>query len=413
MTASVDRVYSSKLGDKLAIKANRLAFESNKLGKQYILNSQAEAKKFSLYLGGFALLTIILSAIILQILMRKITKPIVAMTDSLKIIASGDLSIRVENHTNDEVGTAIKAVNEMVSGLEEKAKLASCIADGDLTINAPLASEKDSLGLALKSMTESLNDTLHQVSISAIEVNDGSQHILSSSQSLSQGALETVSSIKEISNQIDETEAKTKTNAEHADKANSLILTAKNAATGSMEQMALLATSMADIDDSSKEIAEIIKIINGISSQTNLLALNAAIEAARAGEHGRGFAVVADEVRTLAARSSKAAIQTEALIEKSNSNVKKGIIISNEAAEILNHIAEIISQVTVLIGDISSASHTQKASLTQISSELESINTISQNNSEESLQVTTSSEKLSQQSILLQQLLEQFKLVKI
>ena len=122
---------------------------------------------------------------------------------------------------------------------------------------------------------------------------------------------------------------------------------------------------------------------------------------------------MADEVRTLAARSSKAAIQTEALIEKSNSNVKKGIIISNEAAEILNHIAEIISQVTVLIGDISSASHTQKASLTQISSELESINTISQNNSEESLQVTTSSEKLSQQSILLQQLLEQFKLVKI
>jgi methyl-accepting chemotaxis protein len=137
---------------------------------------------------------------------------------------------------------------------------------------------------------------------------------------------------------------------------------------------------MADIEESSGKIAEIIGIIEGIAFQTNILALNAAVEAARAGEQGRGFAVVATEVRTLAQRSSSAAKEIKALIETSGDRVGAGTELVAKAGETMRGVQSAIHRVTDIMGEIASASHEQSRGIEQVNQAISQMDEVTQQN---------------------------------
>ena len=148
------------------------------------------------------------------------------------------------------------------------------------------------------------------------------------------------------------------------------------------DAMTKMVETIVSLSQSSTSIGQVIQVIDGIAEQTNLLALNAAIEAARAGEQGRGFAVVADEVRTLAKRSSDAARETSDLISASIQSVESGQQVADDAAEKLSHIVQETSGMLALMENIDSATQRQTHSLSQVDEGLRQVEPVVRENSE-------------------------------
>jgi methyl-accepting chemotaxis protein len=280
--------------------------------------------------------------------------------------------------------TEIEELGSIVSGLSnyfnEREKLALEIAEGNLGVDIELASDKDSLGKALRIMRDKLSEIIQEIHYTSDEIASGSQQVSSSSQSLSQGATEQASSLEEISSSMVQMADQTRTNAEHANQANILTESAKTAALNGNELMQEMTTAMNGINQSSGDISKIIKVIDEIAFQTNLLALNAAVEAARAGKHGKGFAVVAEEVRELATRSTKAAKETAELIEGSVDKVVKGTELAKQTNDALQEIKQSIAQVNSLVDQIAIASNEQAQGIAQISKGLSQIESVTQQN---------------------------------
>ena len=325
-------------------------------------------------------------------------------------IGRGDLSKRLEMIRHDEVGHLATALNGMAQNLADKAALAEQIAAGDLTHQVTLASDLDTLGIALQAMSSNLNEVLGRVDSASEQISQGSHQVAEFSQVLSQGATEQASSVEEIASSMNEMASQTQQNAENARQARTLSSMAKESADHGNGQMAAMVEAMRDINDSGKNISKIIKVIDEIAFQTNLLALNAAVEAARAGQHGKGFAVVAEEVRNLAARSAKAASETAELIEHSVDKALNGSQIADGTAQALAEIVDHVSKVTDLVSEISAASDEQALGITQINQGLDQISIVTQQNTAHAEESAAAAEQLSGQAASLREDLKRFRL---
>lgn len=254
-----------------------------------------------------------------------------------------------------------------------------------------------------KGVVSLLKRMIHHLNAGAEEVAAASSQISSSSQSLADGASQQAASVEETSASIEEMSSMTAKNADNAEEASHLTVKARSSAEEGNDTMKSLQVIMRELHGGNNQILAIIKSIDEIAFQTNLLALNAAVEAARAGEHGKGFAVVADEVRNLAQRCATASKETADLINarvQSNDNALK---ITEVFAEKLKEIATDTKKVADLMGEISAASREQSEGVSQIGKAMTSIDNVTQQNAANAEQMASASEELSSQSVNLRE----------
>ncbi|WP_186646932.1 methyl-accepting chemotaxis protein [Fluviispira vulneris] len=250
-----------------------------------------------------------------------------------------------------------------------------------------------------------------QIAQSGKDVSQASTYLSSVSLQVSAGTTEAAAALEQTVASVEELSSMVKLNAENAQQAAKLSQTSYKTAEMGETETQKLARSMADISESSKKIEEITTVIDSIAFQTNLLALNAAVEAARAGEQGRGFAVVAEAVRNLAQKSASAAKDISNLIKDSVDKIKKGEEIASSTAEVLNSILVSIKKVSDLNTQISSASHEQANGIVQISKAMNEIDTSTQQNASGSEKVASIASDLTQQSLSLQNYVNQLNMM--
>ena len=341
---------------------------------------------------------------------KKIILPLRAVAKNANDLADGDVYIEVVKNRSDEIGMLQESFHRLTESIRRQAELIRNIADGDITKDAVLSSEKDVIGLSLQKMTGNLNSMFSNINITADNVSVGSKQLSEGAQSLAQGSTEQAASVEELLSSVTEIAEKTKTNTEIAERAVALAATIKGNAEKGSRHMDDMMAAVNDINEASGSIGKIIKVIDEIAFQTNILALNAAVEAARAGQHGKGFAVVAEEVRSLAAKSAEAAKDTGSLIENSIEKASLGVRIAGETSKSLSEIVSGINESSQLVGEIAHLSEAQTISIEQVNAGIDQVAQVVQQNSATAEESAAASEEMSSLSSVLQELILQFKI---
>ncbi|MGO9377140.1 MAG: methyl-accepting chemotaxis protein [Dissulfurispiraceae bacterium] len=344
------------------------------------------AKLFMFIIGG---ITIALSILISMFITRSIVLPLQRGIDVADKIAQGDLTCNdLDCKSKDEIGALSKSLNTM------KASLSKMIGKFSDTASH-VASSSEELSATVTQITKRVDEQAnkaHQVATASTQMSQTVLDIAKNSSDIASSSLDTL-----------------KTANEGADVVNKTVNEVLEIARTVQE----LANLMRSLGDRSKQIGAIVSVIKDIADQTNLLALNAAIEAARAGEQGRGFAVVADEVRKLAEKTAHStseignmikAIQDETdkaviSMEQGNQKVEVGVGLANEAGEGLHRIVESVQNLQGMVQQIASATDEMSTVSEQISSDIEVIADVSKETSASSTQIAQEAVNLSKLSV--------------
>ncbi|WGI24262.1 methyl-accepting chemotaxis protein [Halomonas alkaliantarctica] len=277
---------------------------------------------------------------------------------------------------------AIWLIRGIMTPLGKAQELANAMAEGrlDNEINITCKDEFGVMLRALKSMETKFSQVVMSVRNNAESVNVAADEIVLGTDDLSRRTQEQASNIEETAASMDEITSTVRQNADNAAEADKLVYEVSKQANAGGEIAAQAVTAMEGINASSRKIAGIVGLIDEIAFQTNLLALNASVEAARAGEQGRGFAVVANEVRNLAGRSADAAKDIKKLVEESIGQVDNGSSLVNRAGKSLEDIVHGVQRVTVLMGEIATASREQSQGIEQVNTAVSQMDSVTQQN---------------------------------
>ena len=367
---------------------------------------------------AFSVAGLVALILITWVMIRRSLKPLQSIALAGKKVSEGDFDIQINYTAQDEIGDLSQAISNVITRIKDiisdlSVKLEE-LSKGNFRIENDhpeyYTGAYQPLMESLKEITDTLDSTMGEIKESAVQVNSGAEQVSSAAQNLSQGATEQASSIEELSATMNDISGKIKETARTTQEASRLSNLAGQSVMLSNDKMKEMSLAMKEITEKSQEIGKIIKTIDDIAFQTNILSLNAAIEAARAGAAGKGFAVVADEVGNLAQKSAKAAQNTSELIEETIEAVNKGVRISGETAESLSEVVLRAGKINDLIADVSRATEEQSQGVSQVTLGIDQISSVVQTNSATAEQSAAASEELSGQANILNDLVNRFQL---
>ena len=350
---------------------------------------------------------------------KSISDPIEALGKRLETFSQGDLTTPFPEYDNDdEVGDMVKSAVDMANKLSDIiADLEGLLAEmskGNFAVST--SCEEEYVG-ELTTLLTSFNTTKTGIDGSLKEVRDSSEmvsagalNLAEASQALAEGATDQAASAEELQATIDEITEGLKNTVDQTNLASQEAERIAGEAEDSRAQMDLMVEAMQRISETSEMIGSVITEIEDIASQTNLLSLNASIEAARAGDAGKGFAVVADQIRTLAEQSAKAAVNTRELIESSIEEIQNGNRAAESTKKVLIGVVEDIRQLSESAKGINEISVMQAESMGQADAGVSRITDVIQANSATAQETSATSEELSAQATSMDEIVARFKL---
>jgi len=330
----------------------------------------------------FAALLPLIFIIMGVLLSGNLSKPLGFLADCISRIAeTGNIFLddddyrhsKVLNKRGDEIGKISRSVGDMLAMFRDKIKTLGAIRDGDLTVKIVRRSDKDTIGSALVQMAENLNVMFGDIKNASLRVTEGAVKMDGGAKLLAGSSGEQAESVERLNRRVSGVAEQTSQKSDMAKSAASLSLSIKTLAEKGGGQMTEMTDAVNKINESSAAIGKVIKIIDDIAFQTNLLAINAGVEAARAGANGKGFAVVASEIRALAAKSQVAAHNIGDLIADSIERSKKGAEIAEETAASLREIVAGVAESSDLAEKIAELSESQARTIADINAEIDRI----------------------------------------
>lgn len=328
----------------------------------------------------------------------------------MKIVASPIVAGAGKRH-----GTVVEWFDrtQEVCAEEEVSNVVRKALEGDMTQRLVVESKTGffaTLAAGLNRLLENTEQMVMQIKKAADAVNRGAEEISEGNANLSQRTEQQSSSLEQTASSMEEMTSTVRQNADNAGQANQLATAARDQAQNGGAVVGNAVKAMADINASSKKIADIIGVIDEIAFQTNLLALNAAVEAARAGEQGRGFAVVATEVRSLAGRSATAAKQIKELIQDSVRKVEDGSTLVTQSGQTLEQIVSSVKKVSDIVAEIAAASREQSSGIEQVNKAVMQMDEMTQQNAALVEEATAASKSMADQARSLLTMMEGYRI---
>lgn len=335
----------------------------------------------------------------------KIIGAIEILLDSVQCMSKGNMDFEISLMSKTELGQLANALRSVQSSVKKMVtdvnNTASDIMAGNLINSTDLSEYPGDFGkimAGMNSIMDLISNLVSSIKESAENVALGSRQISDGAQGLAQGSTQQAAAIQEISATVSTVTLQARENSNIASAAKELADKIHKEADEGNEKMKNLLAAIEEINAASLNIYSIIKTIEDIAFQTNILALNASVEAARAGAHGKGFAVVAEEVKNLATKSAKAVNETSVLINTSISKAKDGLVIGQDMKQSLLNMIGGIDATTESVNKITSESISQLKTIEQLNIGLEQVSCVVQNNTAMSEESASSSQEISLQA---------------